>query len=673
MRSLLPLLLALACATPPVPKTEPPSILLVTLGGTPAHRLGPYGSATAQTPTWDALAASGITFNRAYTTTPQTLPSLTSIHTGQVPPTHGVRNDGDFVLSEKSKTLAEQLAGAGYLTAAFTSTFTTDSRWGLDQGFAFYGDTHTDPEPLLLHRRFADEVIDEALETLPALTGPTFVWVHLDDTNPPRFFSVKPDAEPVDATVTYQDAQAGRLINAWRVLHPDGIVVLTADHGEGSGYLLEDAMLRVPLFLSGPGLQAGETVDDPVSIVDVAPTLLAMAGLPKSLAHQGADLRSGGTSLPYSESLAGQYALGLAPIYAWTDADGRFVQGGWGAYYPAVGPLVQDQSTGTALDVQATTLAHLRTNQGEIAGQHAVLSSAERGLLRNLNALYGDAAALPGEIDPRDAELRIARVALAAVRQEQGMLMRTDELLDSAIADLPTAWGARLRKAIVANERGYPMVTILSLESMWAERPSTGVAVLLAETHEQRLANDQAAHWWNLALERNPASIEIAAGLLRTQASAEQWSVYVASQPADLVRVQLLQAELHLREDRPHDALQLARVAAAQMPWSARARWIEGEALWEMGHVNPAIDALYRAVELSPWHAHYRLQLGSHLREVARYDHALRVLAPIARRLPDNPTVIDNFEGSRQGWIDARKKVRRPGTGYTTVKRGIKP
>ena len=173
-----------------------------------------------------------------------------------MPPTHGVRNDGDFVLSEKSKTLAEQLAGAGYHTAAFTSTFTTDSRWGLDQGFAFYGDTHTDPEPLLLHRRFADEVIDEALEALPALSGPTFVWVHLDDTNPPRFFSVKPDAEPVDATVTYQDAQAGRLINAWRVLHPDGIVVLTADHGEefgehggtGHGRTLHREVLHVPLL-----------------------------------------------------------------------------------------------------------------------------------------------------------------------------------------------------------------------------------------------------------------------------------------------------------------------------------------------------------------------------------------------------------------------------------------
>jgi arylsulfatase A-like enzyme len=70
-------------------------------------------------------------------------------------------------------------------------------------------------------------------------------------------------------------------------LGPDTLWVVTADHGEGfdaatgrvhHGGRLHDDLLRVPLFVRGPGL-APRVVDEPVRHLDVGPTLLELCGL----------------------------------------------------------------------------------------------------------------------------------------------------------------------------------------------------------------------------------------------------------------------------------------------------------------------------------------------------------------------------------------------------------
>jgi choline-sulfatase len=90
------------------------------------------------------------------------------------------------------------------------------------------------------------------------------------------------------AAISYVDERIGMVLDALRAtgLDSDTVVVFTADHGEFLGErglwykmsFLEPAA-RVPLFISGPGLAGGRRVDAPVSLLDLAPTLLDVAGV----------------------------------------------------------------------------------------------------------------------------------------------------------------------------------------------------------------------------------------------------------------------------------------------------------------------------------------------------------------------------------------------------------
>jgi len=89
--------------------TPPPDVLLVTIDTLRADRVGVYGGLPATTPNLDSLARRGVTFMDATAHAPLTAPSHASILTGQYPPRHELRDNGGFVLSPRSRTLAEML------------------------------------------------------------------------------------------------------------------------------------------------------------------------------------------------------------------------------------------------------------------------------------------------------------------------------------------------------------------------------------------------------------------------------------------------------------------------------------------------------------------------------------------------------------------------------------
>jgi len=72
-----------------------PNLLLITMDTTRADHLGSYGYDSARTPTLDALARSGVKFNRFFANVPLTLPSHTTMMTGLYPPEHGCRVNGE--------------------------------------------------------------------------------------------------------------------------------------------------------------------------------------------------------------------------------------------------------------------------------------------------------------------------------------------------------------------------------------------------------------------------------------------------------------------------------------------------------------------------------------------------------------------------------------------------
>src|SRR6476469_1240468 len=131
--SLQPLAITIACAQ--AKPSARPNVLLVTIDTFRADRVG-----TGIAPAIDRLAAAGMRFTSARSAVPLTLPSHATIHTGLLPPRHGVRENGIDVLGAAHPTVARLLKGAGYDTAAFVGAFVLDHQFGLAQGFDTYDD-----------------------------------------------------------------------------------------------------------------------------------------------------------------------------------------------------------------------------------------------------------------------------------------------------------------------------------------------------------------------------------------------------------------------------------------------------------------------------------------------------------------------------------------------------
>src|SRR4029078_11302962 len=132
-----------------------------------------------------ALAARGTRYARAVTSVPLTLPAHASLFTGQIPPGHGLRDNGLGALGAGVPTLATVLASRGYATAAFVSSRVLDRRFGLDRGFATY-DERMAAERQGQHgyaERDAQAVTASALAWLSRVDArrPFFLWVHYYD------------------------------------------------------------------------------------------------------------------------------------------------------------------------------------------------------------------------------------------------------------------------------------------------------------------------------------------------------------------------------------------------------------------------------------------------------------------------------------------------------------
>lgn len=326
------------------------SVILITVDTLRADKVGCYGNPLVRTPTMDAWAAGGVRFEDCISQTPLTLPSHTTIMTGTLPPHHGVRDNGGFVVPSELVTMAESFKSAGFRTGAFVAAYVLDSKWGLNQGF----DTYFDKFDLSRFERIslgevqrpANEVMDEALSWIDRnKDGKFFAWIHLYDPHtpyePPEPFKSEYAQNPYLGEIAFTDSQLARLSEYIdrQALRDRLFLVLAADHGESlgehfestHGFFIYQGALHVPLIVVTPfkplqGVVSKETV----GLVDVMPTVCEMAGLPVPAEVQGRSLVSslftpGAAAtdrLAYSETFYPRYH------YGWSDLrsvqDGRF-------------------------------------------------------------------------------------------------------------------------------------------------------------------------------------------------------------------------------------------------------------------------------------------------------------------------------------------------------------
>jgi arylsulfatase A-like enzyme/predicted Zn-dependent protease len=278
-----------------------PNVLLVTLDTTRADHVGCYGASPSPTPNLDRLAREGIVFEHALTPIPLTLPSHSTILTGQIPSRHGVRNNGAYVLPPSAETLAEAFGRAGYQTGAFVSAFVLHHQFGLAQGFDAYDDS-------LIDERSAALTTARALRWLDRRDAkrPFFLWVHFFDPHTPwtpaRAYRSLPLPSPYDQEIAAADGSLGEILNWLREqrLLDRTIVAVVGDHGEGlgdhgeaeHGLFLYRETIDVPWVMRLPKAKsAGARISALVGTIDLAPTFLDQAGLPPLAATSGTSLR----------------------------------------------------------------------------------------------------------------------------------------------------------------------------------------------------------------------------------------------------------------------------------------------------------------------------------------------------------------------------------------------
>lgn len=327
-------------------------IVLISIDTLRSDRLPAYGYGGVETPHLDRLRKDSVLFERAYSPVPLTTPAHASIMTGRLPPDHGLRDNAGYRIRDEHPTLAEILAEAGYRTGGTVSSFTLRKATGMDRGFEHYDDEIDRGSRLSLAevQRAGDQSVDALMPWLREVaTGgqPFFAFVHIYEphtpyTPPPPYDRY---ADPYDGEIAKSDAIVGRLLDSLSDLgvYDRSTVIVLSDHGEGlgdhgepeHGILLYREALQVPLIIKLPGARrAGTSVATPVSLTDVAPTVLALAGIDPSklddidgrdlLAMSGDDGDGRGI---YGESFHGQLRYGWAGLTSWIEGRWHLIAG----------------------------------------------------------------------------------------------------------------------------------------------------------------------------------------------------------------------------------------------------------------------------------------------------------------------------------------------------------
>jgi len=336
--SSLAALLAAGCA-PRTPQA-PPSVLLVTIDTLRADRVGAYGARSGLTPAMDRLAERGWLFEDVVAAVPLTLPSHATILSGLDPYHHGVRNNGTYVLSPATPTLATLLKARGHQTGAFVAAVVLDRRYGLGRGFDTYDDRIirvAEGRSVLESERSCDVVVENAIGWIRVQSGPFFAWVHIYEPHAP--YAPPPDLATAgrsayDAEVAAADRCLGRLVDVAQAARPNRLVTaVISDHGEGlgehgestHGLFLYQSTLKVPMIISGAGIEAGRRTGGVTRAADLLPTLLGVLGIGAPGKLDGRNL---GNETARREAYAeSDYATGFgwAPLRSWRLGSLKFV------------------------------------------------------------------------------------------------------------------------------------------------------------------------------------------------------------------------------------------------------------------------------------------------------------------------------------------------------------
>jgi arylsulfatase A-like enzyme/Tfp pilus assembly protein PilF len=644
----LALVAAIACARPPGPTAE--RIVLVSVDTLRADHVGCYGAADARTPHIDTVAARGVRFAAAFSPTPLTLPAHATLLTGRDPAGHGVRHNSIHRLAPGVPTLAERLAAAGFATAAVVGARVLERRFGLDRGFSHYDDlVEGRPHgPIGYAERSAEAVVDAALAWLANAPDRFFLWVHLYDPHrpyePPPGFASAFTTRPYDGEIAFADAQIGRLLAAIDARWGDAglLVVATADHGESlgehgeltHGYSLYDATQRVPLVMRGPGVPGGRTLEAPVSLADVAPTILALAGAAPLDDASGVDLapgwrgaRSRGRGI-YLETLATQLDFGWSPLLAIRTDRLKYVRAPRPELYDLAADPRETRDLAAeraeevrALDAELEALL-ARRSQPPLAAE---LDPKARAGLRELGYIVGAPAVEPdrlgrvGGVDPKDQ-----RAILGGLAEAQALLHHGRR--EAALALL----GGLGDGAAVAAQRAAAALGAGRMEE--AERDARTALAAQPDREDVRLILAQAL----LSQGREAEADAELSRLRRDEIEGSPW--------AAVRRARSLE-----RGGDATAALELLERAHSRNPQEVVVAVLLGVLLEDAGRLEEALAAREAALGVAPDSPGLRNDVAWTLALLGRdLERAMELAEAAARDRPGDPAILDTLAAVRR-------------------------
>lgn len=328
-------LLALACSGV---EDRPPSVILIVIDTLRADAVSAYGAAEGTTPTLDGLAARGVVYRNALSPSSWTLPSHASLFTGVGVDRHGVGMPGrQLLVPANLVTVAQRLRAAGYQTVAMSENLLISHTFNQLQGFEYR------VVPRVLKKGMRDMPLNTHFEPDLRLEmdawlrqrdrdRPFFLFVNIFDAHSPytvrdenpwvpatatraemERFAAHPEQEICNALPSQRDLEILEGLYLGDVAAADRklkmifdkvsaelgdrpvIRIVTSDHGElfGEGALLghefsvHQGALHIPLIVEGVPGASPAVVHQPVSLLDVAPSILAWTGLEQEPGHEG--------------------------------------------------------------------------------------------------------------------------------------------------------------------------------------------------------------------------------------------------------------------------------------------------------------------------------------------------------------------------------------------------
>lgn len=471
--------------------TGRPDVYLITIDTLRADHVHCYGYNPIKTPALDALAKDGVRFVNAFTPSPITNTSHTSILTGLLPTSHGVTDFGRPLPADHA-TVAELLKQNGYSTAAFIGSVVLDSRTlapGLDRGFDYYDNfpehSHTKSRWGRLERRAADVVRRAEAWRDSHAAGPYFEWIHLYDPHdpyePPEPYSAEYKGRLYDGEIAYADSALQSFLAHLKQhgLYDNALIIVVGDHGEGlgehdeqtHGIFLYDSTLHVPMIFKLPGEQAPKLVQTQTRTIDIVPTILELLNIAAPKELEGESLKPVFNGTPDSgRTLLGEtdYPLhfGWAPLRSVRSNGFKFIE----APRPELYNLHDDpgelnnkyEPWDATVQKSRKTLSDLRARTPAAEPSAATVGT---GTLDELKAL--------GYLGPADA-------GSATNVPEPSMLPDPKDKIDEQNL---------LHRAMLASEDGRPADARSDLQSVLKRNPNSETALTqlgILELHDAK-------------------------------------------------------------------------------------------------------------------------------------------------------------------------------------------